>query len=274
MDPANAMRNKRPKPPSPNSAFTLIELLVVIAIIAILAAMLLPALARAKEQALQTKCRNNLKQLCLGMSMYLNEFQDTYPADGSRNTFGFQPADWIYWRTGINTPTLNGVLETLDKSPVVAYLGTKTTTNIFRCPADVNDRDRIAIPGGGSVNGEIYWYSYSMIGNGLDGNNVNQGLTSVVENNTQWWVFKNSFVRHPTDMINFIEEDTLPNKPGDAPPPDTDQAMIDDGRCVPQGGNWLTLRHDTKGDVAFVDGHAALVTWQFATNSLHVMPRQ
>jgi prepilin-type N-terminal cleavage/methylation domain-containing protein len=54
-------------------AFTLIELLVVIAIIAILAAFLLPALARAKEQANQTKCRNNLKQLELGMQMYLSD---------------------------------------------------------------------------------------------------------------------------------------------------------------------------------------------------------
>jgi type II secretory pathway pseudopilin PulG len=57
-----------------------VELLVVIAIIAVLAALLLPSLSRAKENARQAKCAANLRQIALGVFIYANEQEDTFPA--------------------------------------------------------------------------------------------------------------------------------------------------------------------------------------------------
>jgi|SRR5208283_1950009 len=100
-------------------AFTLIELLVVIAIIAILAALLLPALASAKQRAWTTQCNSNLHQIGLGMKIFADDNAELYPESGAI----------IYWGAMDPTTGKPGWLE-----QIFPYVG---NTNVYNCPANV-----------------------------------------------------------------------------------------------------------------------------------------
>jgi prepilin-type N-terminal cleavage/methylation domain-containing protein/prepilin-type processing-associated H-X9-DG protein len=234
-------------------AFTLIELLVVIAIIAILAAMILPALARGKEKANQTRCVGNLKQLGYGTLMYCNDNQDCFPGAASANTLGFEKEDWIYWR--------NLAPNTIEKSPIVTGLGS-TSSNLFRCPSDRDDTERIKAIG--SANGP-YWYSYSMTS--IISGNVNHGISSDIDSNAGIYNrFKTVNVKNAPLKIMYCEEQAT-KKPKEAFDPNAN--IINDGRYVPPG-DAPTIRHNGRCDVGFADGHVLQVTPVFArsiTNS-------
>src|SRR5512135_3591733 len=99
------LKSRTPRFQRLSSAFTLIELLVVIAIIAILAAMLLPALAKAKQKASRTSCINNMRQLGLAMAMYTHDSNDLMPWCQWYNNYG---PSWIYLPVGLKGPWTSG----------------------------------------------------------------------------------------------------------------------------------------------------------------------
>jgi len=114
------------------SAFSLVALLVVIAILAILAAFLFPVFARAKAQAKQAQCLSNLNQIGKAMMLYMNDYDDVFPAalDASdRHSPDIWNAFPEFRNRIASMPMMHDALQPYAKS-----------MGIFRCPSDSGTR--------------------------------------------------------------------------------------------------------------------------------------
>jgi prepilin-type N-terminal cleavage/methylation domain-containing protein/prepilin-type processing-associated H-X9-DG protein len=215
-------------------AFTLIELLVVIAIIAILAALLLPALAVAKEKANRVICLNNQKQLDLAWEMYSGDNGGVLASNDwyfrSSSVAASPPNSWVTGNAGLDTNTT-----TLTDGSIYPYV---KSIQSYRCPADRSLVLGTSLP-------ILRTYSLSCFMGGPEADTDDYGIKPL---------HQTSQISHPSKSLTFIDED---------------DSTIDDGHFLysDKVNAWFNIpawRHQHGTTLAFADGHVEYWKWKSA----------
>ncbi len=235
--------------------FTLIELLVVIAIIAILAAMLLPALAKAKEKANRTLCLSNLRQWGLSLNMYLDDNQQIFPDFSIPSTAPGAPGgysqDKINW-TDLTSFQLAGSGGSAWFNALPTYVSQNPLWQFAPNPTNfVNGRNVFTCPTARFYSAELDVYTRVAFSYAINFKGTN-GATAIA------LPFRVTQVLHPSAFVFF--SDTRANS-GEVPFYGSNPAS-DLG--APRGSlNHLSSRHAVGANLSFTDGHAAYYKYTY-----------